>query len=192
MKKPKPRKKYYPDIPKEAMARLFSFMKSERPDYYRPLYYMYRTGRRREETLLMQKSDVVMYGDRPIAINVRAETTKTKQEAPLRCIDEDLEKLLTEALRADRSVWLFSNRLGKRGVADRVAAYLKETSLKVTGIAITPHYLRHRFITECAKAHAPTADVKAICGIRDTKVLMEYYSHSTAEGQSRVLALSRL
>ena len=73
----------------------------------------------------MQKSDVVMYGDKPIAINVSAETTKTKQEAPLKCIDEDLEKLLTEALRADRSVWLFSNRLGKRGVADRVAAFEK-------------------------------------------------------------------
>ena len=33
-------------------------------------------------------------------------------------------------------------------------------------------------------------DVKAIAGIRDTKVLTHYYCHATREGQDRVLAVT--
>lgn len=38
----------------------------------------------------------------------------------------------------------------------------------------------------------PIADVKAISGIKDIQVLLEFYSHSTAEGQDKVLAIMSL
>jgi len=35
-------------------------------------------------------------------------------------------------------------------------------------------------------------NIKAISGIKDTKVLLEYYSHSTDEGQDQVFAITSL
>jgi integrase len=62
----------------------------------------------------------------------------------------------------------------------------------VIGITITPHYFRHRFFTECGKANVPLADVKAISGIKDIQVLLNYYSHTTNEGQDKVLDVTRV
>lgn len=40
--------------------------------------------------------------------------------------------------------------------------------------------------------NVPIADVKAISGIKDIQVLLEFYSHSTAEEQDKVLAITSL
>ena len=192
MKKPRANKKEFPDIPKSKMERLLSFIKTDRPDYYNPIYFMARTGRRRQETTLILKKDIVLKGFKPIAINIRAEITKTKERAPLSCLDEDLERFIRQALSKNKTEWLFPNRLGRKCTPDKVYEYLKRTSERVIGTRITPHYFRHRFITECAKANAPIADVKAISGIKDNEVLLKYYSHSTVEGQRKVLAITCL
>ncbi len=70
--------------------------------------------------------------------------------------------------------------------------YLKEASNKILGMEITPHYFRHRFLTECGKANVPMADVMNISGIKDIKVIIGYYSHITEEGQNKVLAVTEL
>ncbi|NQT06114.1 MAG: site-specific integrase [Candidatus Omnitrophica bacterium] len=154
--------------------------------------FQLRTGRRRQETTLILKKDVVMKGFKPLAIDIRAETTKTKEKAPLSCLDEDLERLIRQSLSNNKTEWLFPNRLGRKCTPDKVYEYLKKASEQVIGIRITPHYFRHRFITECAKANAPIADVKSISGIKDNEVLLKYYSHSTIEGQKKVLATTCL
>lgn len=192
MKKPKANKKEFPDIPKSKIKKLFSFIRSNRPDYHFPLYFIVRTGRRRQETTLIKKNDVVLKGFKPVAINIRAETTKTKEKAPLACLDEELERLIRQALSNNKTEWLFPNRLGRKCTPDKIYEYLKKASEKVIGIRITPHYFRHRFITECAKANAPIADVKAISGIKDNEVLLKYYSHSTKEGQAKVLEVTKI
>lgn len=192
LKKPRANKKEFPDIPKSKIEKLFSFIRNDRPDYYAPLYFIFRTGRRRQETTLIKKSDIVLKGFEPIAINIRAETTKTKEKAPLACLDENLERFMRQALSNNKTEWLFPNRLGRKCTPDKIYEYLRKTSEKIIGIRITPHYFRHRFITECAKANAPIADVKAISGIKDNEVLLKYYSHSTVDGQKKVLEITRL
>ncbi|MHC4123952.1 MAG: tyrosine-type recombinase/integrase [Planctomycetota bacterium] len=192
IKRPQANKKDYPNIPISEMHKLFSFIKKDRPDYYFPLYFMFKTGRRRQETTLIKKEDVVRSGFKPIAINIRPETTKTKKKAPITGLDENLEHLIRQTLSNNESDWLFPDQSGNKCSADGIYEYLKKVSQEAIGIAITPHYFRHRFITECAKANAPIADVKAISGIKDNNVLLEHYSHSTEEGQRQVLGIMRL
>ena len=145
-----------------------------------------------DEVYSLEEGIKVLKGFKPIAINVRAETTKTKEKAPLACLDKNLERHIRQALSNNKTEWLFPNRLGRKCTPDKVYEYLKKTSGEVIGIKITPHYFRHRFITECAKANAPLADVKAISGIKDNEVLLRFYSHSTVEGQRKVLDITNL
>ena len=190
LRKPKANKKDFPNVSKTKIEKLFQFIRNDRVDFYFPIYFMFRTGRRRQEVTLIKKADVVLKGFKPIAINVRAETTKTRQKAPLACFDEALERVIRQALSNNKTEWLFPNRCGRKCTPDKIYEYLKRVSKEIIGIAITPHYFRHRFITECAKANAPLADVKAISGIKDNEVLLKYYSHSTSEGQRKVLEVT--
>ena len=85
--------------------------------------------------------------------------------------------------------------MGKKyeGVREKVKGKRYEIYFRpFKGNKITPHYFRHRYFTECGKANLPIADVKAISGIKDIQVLLEFYSHSTAEGQDKVLGTTRL
>jgi len=192
MRRPEANKKDYPNISITEMRTLFSFIKKDRTDYYFPIYFMFKTGRRRQETTLIKKDDVVLRGFKPIAINIRPETTKTKKKAPLVGFDDGLEHLLRKALSNNNSEWLFHDQAGSKCSADGIYEYLKKVSKEIIGVAITPHYFRHRFITECAKANVPIADVKAVSGIKDNNVLLQHYSHSTPEGQRQVLEIMRL
>ena len=192
LKKPKPNKREFPDISKSDIKKLLIFIKNDRIDYYRIIYFIYRTGRRREEATLIKKDDVIWDGITPKAINIRAETTKMREKAPLEYLDKDLESLIRQAASNNKAEWLFPNRLGRKCTSNRVCDYLKEASMKTIGITITPHYFRHRLVTECGKANMPIIDVKAITGIRDNEVLLKYYSHSTQTGQGKVLAITRL
>ncbi len=84
---------------------------------------------------------------------------------------------------------LFHNVYGRKCTHGKVREYLKRISKEVIGIEITPHYFRHRFLTECGKANVPIVDVMAISGIKDINVIVKYYSHSTEEGSQKCLKL---
>ena len=191
LKKPPAKKKAYPDVTRSDIDRLLAAMRKERPDYYALIYFIKRVGRRINETTLIEKKDVVLNGFKPIAVNIRAETTKKGKDAPLAYLDEDLERHIRAALSNNKTKWLFPNRLGNRCHPNRVRDFLKAISRKTLGIELTPHYFRHRFCTECAKANVPIVDVKAISGISDTKVLLDFYSHSTDAGLKQVLDITR-
>ncbi len=192
VKKPGFRKKEYPDIPKEEIKRLLGRIRERRPDYYYPITFLARTGRRVAETTMIKKSDVEFNGPRPVRINIRAETTKTRVKAPLMRLNEDLAGLIREAYDYGDSEYLFSNIWGRKCNPDRIGKYLRGKAVKCfghdVGRMVTPHYFRHRFFTECGKANVPMVDVKAISGIKDTGVLLRHYLHSTVEGQDKVLA----
>ncbi len=195
MKKPKAVKKEYSNIPNDKIRKLFQIIKKDRPDYYYPLYFISRTGRRINETTLIEKKDVEWQGLRPVRLNIRAETTKTKQNAPLYKLDQDLERAIREAYGVSikrKAPFLFLNMYARRCTPSKVRAYLKRVSSQVIGTEISPHYFRHRFLTECGKANVPIVDVMAISGIKDINVIVKHYSHSTDEGQAKVLGITAL
>ena len=74
----------------------------------------------------------------------------------------------------------------------RIREHLKRVSRQILGVKITPHYFRHRFLTECSKANMPIVDVMVISGIKDINVIVKYYSHSTDVGLTKVLESSRV
>ncbi len=196
IKKPRAKKKEYPNISKSDIGKLLSNIKNDRPDYYYPLAFIARTGRRIAETTLIKKEDVEFQGLKPVRINIRAETTKAKEKAPLMRLDSDLESLVRQAYNNGKSEYLFSNKWGRKCTPNKIREYLKKTAAVYLGHEIgnkiTPHYFRHRYFTECGKANLPIADVKAISGIKDIQVLLEFYSHSTTDGQDKVLGATRL
>ena len=194
MRKPRQNKKEYPSISTSKIRTLLSFIKTDKIDYYYPIYFMCRTGRRVNETTLIERKDIIWDGIKPIRINVRAETTKTKQYAPLTNFDNGIEQVVIDSNRASikqGSRYLFSNRLGRKCTPDKLREYLKKMSRKVIGVAITPHYFRHRFLTECGKANVPMVDVMAVAGIKDIEVVIKHYSHSTDKGLTQVFGASR-
>lgn len=191
LRKPEVKEKGYPIIPKTDIKKLMYFIKKDRPDCYRIFYFIYRTGRRIKETLLIKKADIKWCGLKPIEINIRPETTKMKRKAPLKGFDLDLENHIKEANRT-KSEWLFPNKLGKKCSYTRVWEYLRKVSKEIIGVKITPHYFRHRFVTECADANVPMRAVQAITGISDIKVLLKHYSHQTPEGQEKAFKITKL
>ncbi|MDD3906214.1 MAG: site-specific integrase [Candidatus Omnitrophica bacterium] len=187
---PKAIKKSFPDIPVSKIKELLSFIKSDRPDYYPLMYFIVRTGRRIEESTLIERRDVVWNGIRPMQINIRAETTKMRENAPLKSLDAELEDVVRQAYKSSmrhKAPWLFLNKHGKKCSQTRVRNYLKESSLNIIGVEITPHYFRHRFFTECGKNNLPLIDVMEISGLKDVKIMNKYYSHGTVEGRANVL-----
>lgn len=195
IKKPQATKKEYLAIPNSKIKGLFQAIKQERPDYYYPLYFISRTGRRINETTLIERKDVEWKGLKPIRLNIRAETTKTGQSAPLTKLDEDLGRIISEVYRAGSKhsePYLFLNMFDRKCTPNRIREYLNRVSRRVIGEAITPHYFRHRFLTECGKANMSIVDVMAISGIKDINVIVKHYSHSTEEGQAKVLEITRI
>lgn len=186
IKKPRANKKAYPDISKAEIKKLLLTFKRNRPDYYYLLSFILRTGRRISETTLIKKKDVEFQGFKPVRINIRAETTKSKQNAPLTRLDSDLEAIVRQAYNTGKSEYLFSNKFKRRCMPANFRRYLRSVAIKQfgpeLGRKITPHYFRRRFFTECGKASVPLSDAKAISGIKDVQVLLNYYSHSTNEG----------
>lgn len=191
-KRPKRNKKKYPNIPNSKIRELLDYIKKDKPYYYLPIFFMYKTGRRREEVTRLEKKDVILNGFRPVRINVRAETTKMSESAPLEYLDDELEQIIRQALSNRKTKWLFPSKYTGRCTSDKIYEYLRRVSEEVIGVSITPHYFRHRFFTESARANVSQADVMAIAGLKDVKVLIEYYSHSTEEGQQKVFDVARL
>ena len=128
---------------------MFNNIKQDRPDYYYPLYFISRTGRRINETTLIEQKDVEWKGLSVVRLNIRAEITKMRQNAPLRKLDQDLEKIVSEAYKIGlkhKEPYLFLNMYGRKCTPDKVREYLKKASREVIGQEITPHYFRHRFL----------------------------------------------
>ena len=194
LKAPKAIKKAFPDISISKIKELLSFIKTDRPDYYPLIYFIVRTGRRIEESTLIERRDVVWDGIRPTQINIRWETTKMREDAPLKSLDAELENVIRQAYKEGtkhRAPWLFLNRHGKKCSQTRIRNYLKEVSQKITGVTVTPHYFRHRFFTECGKNNLPLIDVMEISGLKDVKIMNKYYEHGTVEGRANVLEKTR-
>lgn len=134
-------------------------------------------------------------GLNPIRINIRAETTKTKEKAPIERLDEELAEAIRQAYNISlkrKTVYLFCNRCGRKCDRNHITEYLGNVSEKIIGIRITSHYFRHRFLTEAAKSGVPLSDAMKIAGLKDIKVAMNYYSHTTSEGQDKVFAATRI
>jgi len=194
IKRPRRVKKAYPEISNEGIRQLLDFIKANRPDYYGVIYFIHRTGRRIEETTRIEKRDLVwdrIKWDKSklVKIDIRAETTKTKRGAPLLSLPSDLEKVIREAYLISmkhKAPFLFLNKFHRKCYQAKINEYLKVASEKIIKIKITPHYFRHRFFTESAKKNLPMVDVMEISGLRDAKVLLEYYSHGTADGRKKV------
>ena len=195
IKKPTRAKKNYPDIPLNKMKAMMDYIKSDRPDFYNILYYLSRVGRRVGETILIERKDVEWKGISPVRINIRPETTKMKKAAPLEIMDDDLKRVITNAYRIGsktKTIYLFCTYQGKKYAQRTLLRYLKQVSEQILGVKITPHYFRHRFLTECAKAQLSMVDVMKIAGIRDMTVVKNYYQHSTLEGQKKVFTVTKL
>jgi len=60
------------------------------------------------------------------------------------------------------------------------------------GKEITPYYFRHRLCTIATDRGMPINAVRAVTGIKDINVLLQYYEHSTSEGKAKVVGVSRL
>ncbi|HAJ57544.1 MAG TPA: hypothetical protein DCL35_07235 [Candidatus Omnitrophica bacterium] len=58
MKRPKPNKKSYPNIPNSKIKEMLDFIRANKPDLYPLIYFICRTGRRITETTLIQRKDV--------------------------------------------------------------------------------------------------------------------------------------
>ncbi|MDP8258848.1 MAG: site-specific integrase [Candidatus Aadella gelida] len=195
IKNPRPGKKEYPIISNNKLRAMLDFMKKDRPDYYYPIYFICRTGRRIEETTLIEKNDVKWLGINPVKIDIRGRITKTGEDAPIEKMDEDLQQVIREAYRVSlkrKTKYLFTNKMGRKCTAGRVRDYLKKVSGRMLEVSVTPHYFRHRFLTECGKANVPIVDIMAIAGIKDIGVVTRFYSHTTVDGHNKVLAVSRI
>jgi len=195
IKRPDGEKKAYPNIPNGRIRDFLNYVKNDRPDYYDAIYFMARVGRRVGEVLAIERRDVVFDGLRPVRIDVRAETTKSKTAAPLNKIDDEMAQAVMRAYKrgsAMKTAYLFCTKRGKKCSPSSLQKYLADTSERELGVRITPHYFRHRFITECGKARVNMADSMCVAGIKDLKVINEHYNHTTEAGQEEVLAVTRL
>ncbi len=193
LKKPPRNKKHYEDIPDFAIREMLTFIDKDRPDYYGLTVLLYKCGWRIEETTLLRRADIEWQGLKPGSILIRGETTKTKVERRFDMFDDELALVIRRyAFDRKKTTWLFSNKQNGKIHAGHYREYLKKVSGNIMGKTITPHYFRHRLCTIAGRMNMPINDVMAITGIRDIKVLLEYYQHTTAEGKAKILALNSL
>ena len=190
LKKPAAKQKEYPDVKIKDIDQIFNYMKNDRRDYYYLLSYIRYTGRRIQESILIEKRDIVMRGFKPVKVNIRAETTKTGENAPLECLSKAVESVIRGALNNNKTKYVFPNRLNNKCTDNRVRDYLKKISSELIGVTLTPHYFRHRICTELGNQNVPIPVVKAITGIKDTDVLLKYYTHATEDGIKRAFELT--
>lgn len=189
-------KKAFAEITQTDLKALFARIKKERPDLYGVIYFIFRTGRRIQETTLIQRKDVI-WDDKlnPIKLNIRAETTKMKTEAPLDYLDAELQSHIRyyyQLSSKHHSPFLFLNQQNIKIRRNMATEYLGKISVEMGLPKITCHYFRHRFCTETCKARLPIIDIQAISGIRKIATILENYCHSSRDGQASVLERTRL
>jgi len=193
LKRPPRHKKAYERIPDLEINKILNYIKEDKPQYYGLTATLYKCGWRIEETTYLRKADIKWNELKPMSLTIRGETTKTKKERVFDMFDDELSAVFRRyAFNNKKTIWLFSNKNNGRIHSGHYREYLKMVSRKIIGKAITPHYFRHRLCTVAAANSVPVNDIMAITGIRDVKVLLTYYQHTTVEGKTKVLALSTL
>lgn len=193
LKTPKANRVEYRPYPDSKIREVLNYMKRDRSDYYRIIYYIARTGRRIEESTLIERRDVIWHGFRPIKINIRAETTKQRKPLPIKAIDDDLAIVIQDAnsvSKGRKDPYLFLNKHNHKCSQGRVRDYLKRVSKNILGDAITLKHFRKRFLTNCANNKVPMQDAMSIAGITDIKVVLAHYSYVSEEGLNKALGSS--
>ncbi|MFH1846364.1 MAG: tyrosine-type recombinase/integrase [Candidatus Omnitrophota bacterium] len=192
IKKPPRKEKAYVDISPEDKKIFLEYTREKRPDYYGILYLNMRFGWRREQVILLRKSDVSIELGRPVAITFRPETTKTKVPYVFRDIDEQLAAVLNEyRLKALGSEYLFPNKSGGKHHSNHYTSWVTKNSLKVLGKKIRPHDFRHAFCTKMLQKGYSKKDIMAVTGHR-SEGCFDMYVHATSEGTRRVIESSAL
>jgi len=189
-------KKEYKNHSDSQIKQVLEKIKKEVPEYYPLVYYLARTGRRIEESTLIDRKDIEWEGLKPVRINIKRATTKQKNKnLTLELVDKELSRVIAEVNRSNKKkkeTYLFLNDKGKKVSQKTARRILKRISKEVLKVEVTPHYFRHRFLTKCNVDKVPIQDAMSIAGITDIKVVLEYYSHTTKEGLSKAYASSQV
>jgi len=193
LKKPQQPQKQYIKITKIEKRKLLNAIKKDRKDYYGVTYLLMRLGWRIGETLSIKKSDIKMKGLEPVSILLRGENRKNSKEFALNIIDEGLATVIKSFRLVDtNSEYLFSNYAGNKVSDNKYRDYLARVSIKVISKRLYPHAFRHSLITESLLKGVSIRDIMAITGHLDIDTILKCYSHSTVEGQERVLKVSEI
>ena len=193
IKKPPAQQKSYVEITDSHKKSLLSYMKKDKPVFYRITYFLIRLGWRIDETLSLKWEYIKYSGLKPVSITIPAEVRKNRKEFVLDTIDDDLANTIRECRsNGKKSIWLFPNSKNNRFLQNHYRNYLEEISQKVIDKRLTPHDFRHSFVTSMAQKKMPIRDVMAITGHTDINVVLKYYSHSTKQGKIDVLDQTRI
>jgi len=194
-KPPKGDQKEFPIISDYKFKKFFRVVKKERPDMYPLLFYIFSTGRRIEESTLIEKKDLEINGFRVERIRIKIQTTKQKKKLHLRCIEDSFATFLFRTYVANKNKkcpYLFVNRSGNKFHPNRVRDYLADVSERVLEERITPHYFRHRAMTLCSRNGVGIRDAMAITGLMSIDIALKYYTHETEEGVEKGLNALKL
>lgn len=163
------------------------------PSYSEITRYIYRTGRRIQETCLLEKRDVNFDANgKPESVKIRPEITKTK-EPGLLPLDEDLSQIISEALQKNPHIpYLFTN-VYKRGIAPNTFRIFLEGVCKKEKIAarISPHCFRFYAVTRLLNNGVNPKDAMTITGHSDLETFMSY-ARTTKEGVLSALQKTKL
>ncbi len=193
IRKPQAKQKKYIEITVSDKKKLLSYIKKDKPVFYRITYFLIRLGWRIDETLSMKRDYIRFKGLKPIAMNIPAEIRKNRKEYALETIDEDLAAVIREScFNGNKSIWVFPNSRNNRFLPNHYRKYLERVSQQEIGKRLTPHDFRHSLITSMAQKNMPIRDVMAITGHVDINVVLKYYSHSTGQGRMNVLEQTRI
>ncbi len=193
--RPKPNKTHYNHLSDSQMKDILSAIKIGRPDFWNLARFQNATGRRVEECTRIEKTDVVWGINLKLEkLNIRSETTKMQNEAPI-WISADLEEIVRCAYNNSskhKAPYLFLTRRNRKINQRDYNDYLRKVSKEVTGIEITTKYFRKRFMTECQRRGVALKDAMAVSGLQDEEVALQHYSNTTKEGQQKALEAMRL
>jgi integrase len=180
--------KMMPKYTEKQIDDLLDYIKKDRPDYYKPIKFMYLVGRRVAETCGITKDDISMEGLDPLSIQTRPITAKKKKQIPppIYLDDTELKTLIKSALSNNKTPWLFPHEKGGKMPPNYLWKYLSKTSLSIIGIKITSHFFRKRFLT-IGNRGGLNKDSMAMANIKNIDVVMKHYIETTAGGQAKVL-----
>ena len=178
----------YEDMSKDLLDKLLVHIKRDRPDYYKPIYFMRLTGRRPQEVTFYEKRDVRGGAANPQELHIRKEIAKSKRNVSNIIYlhkSPKIQGLIRDALRGNDTKWLFPNRCGRRCQDSGIYKYLIEVSEEILKRKISARFFRKRHFTK--KIPMSPKDALAIAGSTDIKVALRHYAQTDPESQAKVL-----
>ena len=146
------------------------------PSYAEITVYLIKTGRRIEETCLLQKTDVILgEGGLPESIRIRQEITKTK-DTSLLPLDPELSQVIAKAMQKNpKAAPLFTNVYGHKVASNSYRIYLDEICKagKINS-RISPHCFRFYAVTRFSNHGVNPKDGMAITGHTDMTTYLSY------------------